>query len=572
MSTGMAPVLVDRFLHLSRVYRNAAPVPLRHAINLFLIGILLTLGTVLVYYTGGTAFAYPYLMLIPVAVAAALYRLPGGIAAAVVAGLLLGPYMPLDVSTGETQSTENWLIRSGLYVVLGGLFGIVFSGLHYFNLRNQHALRVDARSSLPNAAALDDDLACAMDHLALSGKTQLLRQAPLSALQLTFVRITDLSDILETFGPDAADQALAEMSQRVRQRIGDAVAIYRFSVSEFVVLDRQNDIEDPRAKLRRVEAAFGEMIEVRGIPVKLEAAIGTCQVTSGDIKPGTLIQRARLALSSAIEKNSGYSVYDADEEVRMNNLIRVITGVRKGLGNGEFDLHFQPKICLRRGTVVGSEGLIRWYAPNGETISPAHFMPKVEATSLIDPVTRFVVNRACRHLQREVDSHVSINFSARNLLDDDLIKALPGILASYGVSPTRLEIELTESALIGQPGRAREIIQELRHQGFDVSLDDFGTGYSSFEYLTQLPVSGLKIDRAFVRRLSEGVSNQSVMRSMIDLGKALELTVTLEGIEHPGERDLLTEMGGDIGQGFYFQRPLPESDYIQWRQLPVFAS
>lgn len=564
-------MVVDRFLHLSRLYRNAVPSLLRHGANVALIAVLLALGTVLVYETGGTAFAYPYLMLIPVVVASALYRLIGGLVAAAFAGLLLGPFMPLEAATGEMQSTMNWVMRTSLYLVLGGLFGMVFSGLHHINLRNQRALRLDARSRLPNAAALDEDVTRAMDHLARGEKLHFLRQAPVAAVQLTFVRITDLSDILETFGPDAADQALAEMTERIRQHTGRAISIYRFSVAEFVLLDRQAEIEDPKTDLWAIENAFGEMIEVQGIPVKLEAAAGACQVTNADMKPGTLIQRARLALSSAVEKNVTHSVYDADDEVRMNNLVRVITGVRKGLENGEFDLHFQPKICMRDGTVTGSEGLIRWYAPSGETISPGHFMPKVETTSLIDPVTRFVVRRACEHLRNEVDSHVSINFSARNLLDDDLIKSLPDILGAFDVSPSRLEIELTESALIGQPGRAWEIIQELRHQGFDVSLDDFGTGYSSFEYLTQLPVTGLKIDRAFVRRLSQGASNQSVMRSMVDLGKALNLTVTLEGIEYASERDMLRDMGGDIGQGFYFQRPMCESDYIEWRRAPVFA-
>ncbi|MGM0450084.1 MAG: putative bifunctional diguanylate cyclase/phosphodiesterase [Pseudomonadota bacterium] len=558
--------MVDALFRLSRLYTTHLSNGLRHLINISAIAAGLIITAEIVYVTGGTAYAYPYLILIPVALAAALYRVTGGLVAAFVAGLLLGPLMPLDATTGEMQSTTNWVIRLGLYVLIGGVIGGLFSGLNRINLHKLQALRLDTRTQLPNTAALDEDLKKAINRLQGKGSLSRSNQADLAAVQLTFLRITDLSDILETFGPDAADQALVRIIARIRQHLGDRLYAYRFSVSEIVLLDEQTDRQDPSEKIQAMEAVFNRLIEIHGIPVKLSPALGSHQITTADITPMTLIQQARLALSSAVERGVSHSLYDAHDQARMQDQVRVITGVRKGLENNEFELYFQPKFCLRTGKPCGSEGLIRWRSPNGDLVPPGRFMPKVETTSLIDPVTRFVVRSACEHLQKDPEDHVSINFSARNLMDDELIKWLPEALASYGIQPARLEIELTEGALIGQPDRAQNIFQELRQQGFQVSLDDFGTGYSSFEYLSRLPVTGLKIDKTFVRMLSEGGSNHKILRSMIDLGKALNLTVTLEGIEYAHEYELLREMGGDVGQGFYLEYPMPEAEYQQWKQ------
>lgn len=562
--------MVDQISKFYRVYRSAFSSEFRHTINWLIITLSLILFTLVVFHTGGTAFAYPYLMLIPVALAAALYRFWGGVLVALVAGLLMGPFMPLNADTGQMQPMANWVVRVGLYLSLGGFIGVLFYIIGQVNARSERALRFDYRSRLSNGAALHEDLREGLALIVTPPGPKRRKKTLPNAVQLTLVRIMDLTDVLETLGPDAADEVLAVMATRVKDRLPQTVHLYRYSITEFAAVTYPDRTEDPMDLVYEIARACDQVIDIRNVPIKLATITGTFQATEV-MSPDTVIPRARRALTTAQETQRQHCLYDSTQEERMNDLIRVVTGVRKGLERGEFDLHFQPKICLKTGNVTGAEALIRWYTQSGEMISPAHFMPKVEGTSLIDPVTRFVVRRACEYLQRNEGQIVSVNFSSRNLFDDALIKSLPEVLKSYNVDPKRLEIELTEGAFINEPGRAREIVQELRQYGFGVSLDDFGTGYSSFAYLSQLPLSGLKIDQTFVRRLIENEHDRSIIRCMIDLGKALNMDITVEGIETQAEYDLLKSMGASTGQGYYFARPMAEKDYSKWLVHQTFS-
>ena len=196
-------------------------------------------------------------------------------------------------------------------------------------------------------------------------------------------------------------------------------------------------------------------------------------------------------------------------------------------------------------------------------------MPKVESTTLITPVTRQVVELACDLIKRHPESTpVSVNWAARNLLDDQLIAWLGETVDTFGIEPATLEIEITEGALIHNPDHARENVKKLRSMGFPVSLDDFGTGYSSFQYLTQLPISGLKIDRAFVINLETDATARKVMKGMIDLAHTLNLDVTVEGLETREQCAIVSELGADYGQGYYLAKPLAEPSYTEYLLAP----
>ncbi len=526
------------------------------------VGISLTLGglliggAALVYMTGGTSYAYPYIMLAIVAISAALYRITGGIISAVVAGLLLGPYMPLDTYTGEMQSTTNWLIRLGFYIALGGVIGGLFSLVATINSKHAASLRRDVRTRLANSAALDFDLG-----------QMLARLPPEQTVQLTYIELNDLHDVLDTLGPDAADEAVRVISSRIRREVDAPVRLYRFSVADIVVLETQRSGTDPMGHISAIKRACLPLFEIGTVPLKLGVCMGSVQARGDGPDADTVLRRARIALASAREDNQMYRLYDDGTQARIDDLVRVITGVRNGLEKNEFLLHYQPKLCLESGQPVGCEALIRWQPGGGKLVPPGQFMPKVESTHLIDPVTRFVVQEACNFLVTlPVDHRLSINFSARNLLDDELIAWLPQALKQQQIEPERLEIEITERALVGDPGRAVEIIKELRTRGFHVSIDDFGTGYSSFEYLNDLPVTGLKIDRVFVQRLSraDNRASRSILKAMIELGQALDLELVAEGIEESQELDTLVALGVGHAQGFYFCRPKPSAAYREW--------
>lgn len=245
--------------------------------------------------------------------------------------------------------------------------------------------------------------------------------------------------------------------------------------------------------------------------------------------------------------------------------IKLISRVRRGLEQGEFELHYQPKLRLANGQVTGYEGLIRWRDEHGKLVPPGLFMPKVENTTLIAPVTRFVIDEACGFARRH-GGKVSINLSVRNLMDDELLEELKQLAQQSGMRPSQLEVEITESALVHDLFAAKQALERIRSCGIQVSIDDFGTGFSSFEYLRHLPITGLKIDRAFVEGLEQDERARKLMACLIDVGHALDLEVTAEGVETQGQHRILQELGCDQAQGFLYSKALPVDELLAWRR------
>lgn len=538
------------------------PDNLQHPLRASILLLLLAFGTSTVYMTGGTGFAYPYVMLVPVVLAAAWYGFFASLFTAALAGLLLGPLMPLDVQAGVDQSLANWTARLLMFMVIGGFTGWMFQRLRQHSEAHKKALRTDSRTGLPNQAALDDDLA----ELLRRQQQRQRRQGKPAGVALVFVRILDLAEILEALGTDASDHVVASVAARISDTSRHPVRAYRFSGSELLLLLETTDSATIDTLVESIRETGEEVMEVRDVPVRVQMAIGSHHTIDPHTPVQVLIQRARTALFAAVEEAQFYRPYDPAFERRTAERVQLISRVRSGLQAGEFELYYQPKVTLNSRQVAGSEALIRWHGVDGRIIMPGAFMPKVEDTSLISPVTRFVVQQAIEFLRHNPRERVSINLAVRNLFDKALIRDIGLLTEQAEVEPNRLELEITEGALIRNPYGARAILQDLRAQGFRVSLDDFGTGYSSFEYLTNLPISGLKIDQAFVRGLETDACSRSVMKCLVDMAHALELEVVAEGIETEPQRQILADLGCDMGQGFLFARPMPAGRYLSWRQ------
>lgn len=518
-------------------------------------------GTWVVYFTGGTGYAYPYVILLPILLSTVWFGLPGAILGAVAGGLLIGPLMPLDVSTDTYQSTDNWLARIAFFLLIGVFSAGIFQSLRLANQRHLHALEIDHKTGLGTQAALNRDLKRLLQRTSQDNP-------PSSAILL--VRMQDLWEILQSMGADTAEQVVKDLAKQITQNIEIPHQVYQFSKSELAILfsvESQEEVD----RQEKVGAVFDiakrvgeEETVVKGIPFRVQIVAGSYLIRDNDQNPEIVINRARTGLSVAIENNVPYRRYDPMFDQKTAERVQLIARVRDGLVKQQFQLFYQPKICMRTGRHVGSEALLRWFDQDNKMVMPGLFMPKVESTSLIDPVTRFVIAKACENIKSHNLMSVSINFAIDNLMNSALIEDLGRIVASYGVSPESLEIEITEGALIRDPEQAKTAVRTLRDQGFKVSLDDFGTGYSSFQYLTHLPLSGLKIDRAFVENLETSADARTIMESMISMAKALKLEVTVEGIETEEQRKIVTDLGADLVQGFHYSRPLPLTEYQQW--------
>lgn len=539
---------------MSRVMPPPAGMP-RTPVLLAISGALALAITALVYFTGGTAYAWPYLILVPVILCAAGFGVPGGLAAGLMCGLLLGPFMPLDVESGVMQSMSNWMARLLFYVGLGGFLGWLFHHLRQSAERQHQLIRTDAETQLPNQAALEEDIA-----LARAG----VGAAPGRAA-MVLLRVVDLGEAMEAIGADAAQwicPALAGRYREVDSRVG---RVYRFSTSEMAVTVHGIEAEELANVAARLRQVAEVPIAVRGIPVCVELVSGAATADTGWVDGQALVRRARIALNAALEHHRVGQVYEPTLEAVASETVRLVAQLRDGLTNGEMTLYYQPKIRVATGEPAGCESLIRWISPDKGVVPPAQFMPKIERTSFINPITQFVTELACRIASEDPGFRpVSVNLSSRNLFDRDLMHHVETLLDDSDLDAEDFEIEITERALIRNPAEAAELISRLRDIGVRVSIDDFGTGYSSLQYLRDLPVTGLKIDRVFIQGLEENKRGRGLLACIIDAGHALGMEVTAEGVETPGQFEIARQFGCDFAQGYYFARPMARDAYMQW--------
>ncbi|TLF50750.1 EAL domain-containing protein [Halomonas urmiana] len=521
-----------------------------------MIVLLLSLGTGIVYASGGTAYAYPYLMLIPVLLAASWYGLPGGLVAALAAGIAMAA-MPLNVELDIEQHYTNYLLRIALYLLLGGVAGWLFQSRRQAFLAHRDLARTDQHSGLANQIALREDL-----HELLSPLV-----SPAKTVGVIKVKITDIADVIEALGFEAADQLIVAMSQQLSQVVRGWGQVYRISPDELALVVLDIEPSDLYAISQRLLEVGEESLPIHQVPVRVQLAIGSAIADNGRKTMAELLREARLALLASIRQRQGHMHFSPTFDQRSLENFKLIGRVREALAEREFELHYQPKIRLADGQVCGCEGLIRWRGDHGRLIPPGQFMPKVENTSLIGPLTHFVTQAAgAFSLHTGIGSVISINLSAHNLYDETFYELLQELIENASVKPDRLEVELTESAFISDLGAARAAIQRLRNLGIGVSIDDFGTGFSSFEYLQHLPITGLKIDRAFVTHLSDDEQALKLMACMIDIGHALDLVVTAEGVETQQQAEILRRLGCDQAQGFYYSPALPATEYHAWCQ------
>jgi EAL domain-containing protein (putative c-di-GMP-specific phosphodiesterase class I) len=286
-----------------------------------------------------------------------------------------------------------------------------------------------------------------------------------------------------------------------------------------------------------------------------------------------LLQRADIALYGAKVERGSAMLYDAASDLHTPERLALAAELKEGLDRGELFVEYQPKVHARTGAVIGFEALVRWDHPRHGRLMPDEFLPVVENTGLIGPLTLNVLEMALAAAASwRTAGHpvpVAVNLSVRHLTDLSLPQRIRGLLAAYDLPPQALVLEVTETLIMTDPVRALGVLHLLRDLGVAIAIDDFGTGYSSLAYLRRLEVDELKIDKSFVLDLGRGEGNATIVRSTIELGHNLGLRMVAEGVEDAETLALLRSWGCDVVQGYLFSRPLPASDVVSWlaRQL-----
>jgi predicted signal transduction protein with EAL and GGDEF domain len=309
-------------------------------------------------------------------------------------------------------------------------------------------------------------------------------------------------------------------------------------------------------------------VTVEGLALDVSGSVGIAIFPEQSRDAESLLRRADVAMYSAKESGGGYELYSPSMDAHSPARLTLVSQVRPAIENGELAVFFQPKVRLSDGRVAGAEALIRWEHPDRGLVLPDEFVPLVEKTVLLRPLTQFVIDRVLQHW-REWAAHgirlpVAANLSPRSLLDRHLPDVVRDLLEAYQVPPSFLKLELTESFMVSDSGRSNAVLDALSAIGVGLSIDDFGTGYSSLSHLKQVPIDEIKIDRSFVMGMNEDENDFMIVRATVELGQNLGLRVVAEGVEDRETFDRLADFGCDEAQGYYIARPMPAEEFGHW--------
>ncbi len=432
--------------------------------------------------------------------------------------------------------------------------------IHQRQTALEHQAMHDALTGLPNRALLHDRLEQAM-HLANR------QQADMVFVLMDLDRFKEIND---TLGHPVGDQVLQQIGQRLAANLRESDTVARLGGDEFAIVATDLRAHEVPAFLDKIVHVVSQVLTVGGQDLYVGASLGVALFPQHGRDAATLIRRADIAMYRAKRNKRDYVIYDpAYEEDGIDNL-SLLGDLRAELDrpSGALCLHYQPQIGLDGDTPASVEALLRWQHPRQGFISPEAVIRLAEQSGLMNPLTRRILAQAiadCANWQpQHPDLGVAVNLSAWDLQDPELPEHIQGLLDQHRLSSDRLTLEITESAVMSDPVRAREVMQQLNGLGASLAIDDYGTGFSSLAYLKLLPVASLKIDRSFVIDMLDDENDAIIVRSTIELAHNLGLEVVAEGVENAEVLDLLRAQGCDAAQGYHIARPMPLDGLLHW--------
>ena len=390
-----------------------------------------------------------------------------------------------------------------------------------------------------------------------------------SLVAVMLIDLDHFKEINDTLGHHFGDVLLQQIGPRLAGTLRSEDMMARLGGDEFgLVLP---DLDDEATATRIAERILEELerpLAVETLQLDVSGSIGIALYPTHSEDVETLLRRADVAMYAAKESGSGYEVYSPSLDRNSPSRLTLIAQVRPAIENHEFELHYQPKVRLSDGKVEGVEALVRWEHPERGLVMPDDFIPMVERTVLLKPLTLYVINEALRQSRQwerqGLPLDVAVNLSPRSLLDPQLPDQVAGLLERWNVAPSRLTLELTESFLMADSGRSVGVLGRLSGVGIRLSIDDFGTGYSSLSHLKRLPLQEIKVDRSFVQHMRNDANDAMIVSATVELGRNLGLRVVAEGVEDASTFDALSRIRCDMAQGFELSQPLRATDLVRW--------
>lgn len=471
------------------------------------------------------------------------------------------PYAPIEKSFAQSNRVMQEVIALGLlalWIALSAITWSVTRRLRRSAATNEHLAFYDQLTDLPNRVLFGDRA----DHDISAARRSSIPVA------IAIIDLDRFMEVNDTLGHNNGDLYLRHVAKVLGNvlRPGDTLA--RLGGDEFGLVLPGVDPCTARPVLERVQHALAEDFEIDGVTVSSEASIGLAFWPTDATAADELLRHADLAMHAA--KQTGHAIleYTTDMIHFSPDRLALMSQMRHAIENDEFVLYFQPKLDLQTNTISGAEALLRWRHPTRGLMLPDEFINVAECTGLIDPLTDWVIEHASAQIARWHSEgqmlSVAVNISARNLRQESFPRRVMDLLNSHRVAAEYLEFEITETALMSDPGRSTVALQRLRLQGVQLSLDDFGKGYTSLAQLGSLPLSELKIDRCFVANMLTNPSDGIIVSTVIDLAHDFGLTVVAEGVESTEIAEALTKLGCDKAQGYLLTPALPPEQLLEW--------
>ncbi|HEX9992254.1 MAG TPA: EAL domain-containing protein [Acidimicrobiales bacterium] len=424
---------------------------------------------------------------------------------------------------------------------------------------NEHQALHDHLTGLPNRELFGVRTGEAIAEARRTGRS-------VAVMLLDLDRFKEIND---TLGHHFGDTLLEQVSTRLLGLLSPADTIARLGGDEFaILLTTIDDVSSVRTTAERVLESLTTPFHHQELALEVGVSIGIALYPDHGAESQLLLQRADVAMYAAKQAQCGYDIYAPERDQYSPRRLALVGELRSAVDNEELDVYYQPVADLRLGVVTAVEALVRWNHPRHGFLPPDEFVMVAERTGLIRSLSLFVIRRSLAQCKRwEEDGlklALSVNLSARSLLDGHLPDDVATLVEESGVEPSRLTLEITESSFMSDSTRTHGVLTRLSDMGVQLAIDDFGTGYSSLSYLRRLPVDEIKIDRSFVTNMLVSENDSVIVHSIIDLARNLGLTVTAEGVEHREAWDQLAGLGCHRAQGYYLSRPQPVARLGQW--------
>ncbi|WP_460131234.1 putative bifunctional diguanylate cyclase/phosphodiesterase [Pseudomonas sp. S1_E04] len=477
--------------------------------------------------------------------------------------ILKKPFDHLEIRQMASALTWKWQLAQDIALKVTGLERTIEERVQEL-LKVSHLLHYDVLTELPNSTLLGDRLTQA---IALGRRHD-------TQLAVMFIGLDRFKRINNALGYPVGDEVLQQVSHDLVAAVRESDSVFRYGSDEFVIL--LNDVLHPqqtRHIAQKVLKAISATRHVAGHDLSVTASLGIGIYPNDSGNAVELLKHAETAMHTSKERGADdFSFYTEDMNLRAQRQQLLESAIRHALEHDEFAVHYQPKLDLKSGRIVGAEALIRWFQPRTGWVNPADFIPVAEDSGLIVPLTQWVLRHACEQVQAWrtmglASLRISVNISAIDLRQHDFVDKLAAILNETGLPATLLELEITERVLMQNVDDTVQMLNRIKAMGVRLALDDFGTGYSSLSYLRRFPIDVLKIDQSFVQGLHENSQDAQLISAIIGMGRSLELSIIAEGVETVEQLNFLKTLQCEEGQGFLFSKAVTAKDFAQLLQV-----